>query len=79
MNGGRYEPARLLSAAGGVRTYYVAVPKNSSYRVIVSTTLTWAGAAAPAAAPTPGSMVPSETMTINTGASDITVDLGTAH
>jgi hypothetical protein len=72
MNGGRYEPARLMSVASGVRTYYVAVPKNSSYRLIMSTGLTFSGAAAQVAS----GASPTATLPVSTGGADVTIDLG---
>jgi hypothetical protein len=64
MNGGRYEPARPLSVAGGVRTYYVAVPKNSTYQLMMSTSLTLTNPAG---------------LRVSPGNANVTVDLGTIY
>lgn len=72
MNGGRYEPARLMSVATGIRTYYAAVPKNSTYRVIMSTGLTFSGAAAQAAS----GASPTAALPVSTGSTNVTIDLG---
>ena len=65
MSGGRYEPARLVSVAGAVRTYYVAVPKNSTFSLVMTTDLLPTKAAANA--------------TMRTAGADVTIDLGTVQ
>jgi hypothetical protein len=65
ISGGRYEPARLLSVVGAVRTYYVAVPKNTTFHLIMSTALAITNAAANAL--------------VQTASGDVRIDLGTVQ